>query len=216
MPAELQYTWKGTTTFMLKDGFESTLEDVVAPPPEHPDTLQEARRAREQEADHNLHKQDKRWRSMHLRMLAHRQNRSCCRKMRQSTANKVTRCKKQQSKQIVTQQHSKHNCSNCNNKQSNWLLYALQDFFAKTFFRHLRLSKALQQLNFISFAMLDVEKCRKMRSQTKSNFATQGSVRKMPSEITRTNRSKLQQSHDCISATDDTTISVAHQQILDT
>ena len=46
MPAELQYTWKGTTTFMLKDGFESTLEDVVAPPPEHPDTLQEARRAR--------------------------------------------------------------------------------------------------------------------------------------------------------------------------
>ena len=45
MPAELQYTWKGTTTFTLKDGFESTLEDVAAPPPEHPDTLQEARRA---------------------------------------------------------------------------------------------------------------------------------------------------------------------------
>ena len=46
MPAELQYTWKGTTTFTLKDEFETTLEDVVAPPPEHPDTLQEARRAR--------------------------------------------------------------------------------------------------------------------------------------------------------------------------
>ncbi len=46
MPAELQYTWKGTTTFTLKDEFESTLEDVVAPPPEHPDKLQEARRAR--------------------------------------------------------------------------------------------------------------------------------------------------------------------------
>ena len=35
-----------TTNFTLKDGFESTLEDVVAPSPEHPDTLQEARRAR--------------------------------------------------------------------------------------------------------------------------------------------------------------------------
>ena len=46
MPSELQYTWKGTTAFTLKEGFESTLEDVVAPPPEHPDTLQEARRAR--------------------------------------------------------------------------------------------------------------------------------------------------------------------------
>ena len=46
MPAELQYTWKGTTTFSLKDESETTLEDVVAPPPEHPDTLQEARRAR--------------------------------------------------------------------------------------------------------------------------------------------------------------------------
>ena len=42
MPAELQYT------FTLKDEFETTLEDVVvvAPPPEHPDTLQEARKAR--------------------------------------------------------------------------------------------------------------------------------------------------------------------------
>ena len=46
MPAELQYMWEGTTTFTLKDEFETTLEDVVAPPPEHPDTLQEARRAR--------------------------------------------------------------------------------------------------------------------------------------------------------------------------
>ena len=48
MPAELQYTWKGTTTFTLKDEIESTLEDVVAPPPppEHQESLQEARRAR--------------------------------------------------------------------------------------------------------------------------------------------------------------------------
>ena len=51
MPAELQYTWKGTTTFTLKDEFETTLEDVVAPPPE----------------DHNLHnRQSKRWRNTHL------------------------------------------------------------------------------------------------------------------------------------------------------
>ena len=64
MPAELQYTWKGTTTFTLKDGFESTLEDVVAPPPEHPETLQEAR---EQGADHNLSSlQSKRWTNTHL------------------------------------------------------------------------------------------------------------------------------------------------------
>ncbi len=46
MPAELQYTRKGTTTFTPKDEFESTLEDVVAPPPEHQDTLQEASKAR--------------------------------------------------------------------------------------------------------------------------------------------------------------------------
>ena len=65
MPAELQYTWKGTTTFTLKDEFETTLEDVVAPPPEHPDTLY--RKQEEQEADHNLHnRQSKRWRNTHL------------------------------------------------------------------------------------------------------------------------------------------------------
>lgn len=59
--------------------------------------------------------------------------------------------------------------------------------FAKAFFRHLieQSLAAVELTHFISFAM-DVEKCRKMRSQTKSNFATQGSVRKMPSEITRT------------------------------
>ncbi len=46
MPTELQYTWKGTTTFTLKDEFDSTIEDVKAPPAKQPDPLQEARRER--------------------------------------------------------------------------------------------------------------------------------------------------------------------------
>ena len=97
MPAELQYTWKGTTTFTLKDEFETTLEDVVAPPPEHPDTLQEARRARGRPQPTQPTKQE-----MEEHALTHMPYRSWC-PICVKAKGKQDAYKQQQSKQPVIQ-----------------------------------------------------------------------------------------------------------------
>ena len=96
MPAELQYTWKGTTTFTLKDEFEATLEDVVAPP-EHPDTLQEARRARGRPQPTQPTKQE-----MEEHALTHMPYRSWC-PICVKAKGKKDAYKQQQSKQPVIQ-----------------------------------------------------------------------------------------------------------------
>ena len=99
MPAELQYTWKGTTTFTLTDEFETTREAVVAPPPEHPDTLQEARRARGRPQPTPPTKQE-----MEEHALAHMNMpyRSWC-PICVKAKGKQDACKQQQSKQPVIQ-----------------------------------------------------------------------------------------------------------------
>ena len=101
MPAELQYTWKGTTTFTLKDEIESTLEDVVAPPPppppEHQETLQEARRARGRPQPTQPTKQE-----MDEHSLTHMPYRSWC-PICVRAKGKQDAYKQQQSKQPVIQ-----------------------------------------------------------------------------------------------------------------